>query len=76
MRTAAHNPQPNVTIPSSIIDSSTPSSADELCDELMLHTFDCDDCINGREETCTTFCALRDQIDEAGGPTRGTILSM
>ena len=52
------------------------SSTDELCDELMLHTFECDACISGQEETCATFCKLHDQIEQAGGATRGSMLAV
>ncbi|HEX4165244.1 MAG TPA: hypothetical protein VHZ55_07210 [Bryobacteraceae bacterium] len=51
-------------------------SVDVLCDELTLHTFECDTCIAGNEDKCPTFCSLREQIAEAGGPTKGVCLSM
>jgi hypothetical protein len=53
-----------------------PAHADELCDQLIEHTFDCDACINGQEETCEIFCGLRDEIAKAGGPTKGVALTM
>ena len=51
-------------------------SADELCDMLLDHIFGCDDCINGREESCPVYCALKSGIAAAGGPTRGAMLTM
>lgn len=51
-------------------------SADELCDDLMAHTFSCDACINGLEENCPEFRSLRLQIAQAGGPTKGASLTM
>jgi hypothetical protein len=53
-----------------------PAKADELCDQLIEHTFDCDACINGQEETCQAFCNLREEIAKLGGPTRGAALTM
>ena len=52
------------------------SDVDELCDELMLHIFGCDKCINGQEATCSDFCALQRKITDEGGPTRGMLLFM
>ena len=53
----------------------TTTAADELCDELTLHTFDCDDCIAGREHGCDTFRSLNSRITKAGGPSRGLLLT-
>jgi hypothetical protein len=58
------------------INSSRGSSADELCDELMLHTFGCDTCIDGSEESCDIFRSLRNRITEAGGPTESALLAL
>ena len=55
---------------------SVSSVADDLCDDLMIHTFECDACINGLEETCPVFCALNKQIAAAGGPTKSALLSV
>ncbi len=65
---------PNIGMPG--FDTPSLPSADELCDELMLHTFECDACINGREERCPTFCHLRERIEEAGGPSKGACLAI
>jgi hypothetical protein len=50
------------------------SGIDELCDELMLHTFDCEKCINGKEATCLEFRSLRQKITDTGLPIRGLFL--
>ncbi len=50
--------------------------ADELCDALMEHIFECDSCINGSEENCCTYCSLQEQIAQAGGPTKGVCFVM
>jgi hypothetical protein len=66
-------PQP---VPVSDLPLIDPAHADELCDQLMEHTFDCDACLNGQEETCQVFCSLQDEIAKAGGPIKGAALTM
>jgi len=66
-------PQPIPVSEPALID---PAHADELCDQLIEHTFECDACINGQEEMCEAFCSLRNKIAEAGGPTKGVALTM
>jgi hypothetical protein len=57
----------------------TPNSTcavDDLCDELMLHTFECDQCIAGLEEECDRFCELRREIYNLGGPGHGAMMAI
>jgi hypothetical protein len=51
-------------------------SSEELCNELMMHTFECEQCISGREEACPQFRSLQGRIQKAGGPARGVMLCM
>ena len=54
----------------------SPAAPEDLCEELLDHTFDCDSCINGLENTCAVFCSLKRRVAEAGGVTRGTGLAI
>jgi hypothetical protein len=63
-------------MPVSVPPSVQPDRAEELCDQLMEHTFECDSCINGAEESCEIFCKLREEIAGLGGPKRGLGLTM
>ncbi len=65
---------PNLGMPD--LDTVIGKSAEELCDDLMLHTFECDQCINGQENSCPTFCCLREKIAQEGGVSKGIFLSM
>lgn len=51
-------------------------SADELCNELMDHIFECEACINDLEESCETYRSLRERIAKAGGPTKSALLAV
>ena len=53
-----------------------PTAAEILCDELIDHTFLCEICINGNEELCPTYAALKQRVADAGGITRGIALTM
>ncbi len=50
--------------------------ADELCDRLMDHIFDCDGCMSGQENDCPTYRTLQNQIAAVGGPSGGMLLAM
>jgi hypothetical protein len=66
--------EPQINVPITDVEPAAPNRADELCDALMEHIFDCDACINGQEDTCAVYCSLREQIAQSGGPTRGAVL--
>jgi hypothetical protein len=65
-----------MTIGISKSDSSWSNPAEELCDELMCHIFECESCINGSEERCSVFRSLKVQIAKAGGPIKSILLTM
>ncbi|HZT34823.1 MAG TPA: hypothetical protein VFA15_02810, partial [Nitrososphaera sp.] len=44
-------------------------AAEDLCNELMDHIFECEACINGLEESCGTYRSLQERIAKTGGPT-------
>lgn len=67
---------PAQPIPVSAPSAVFPTHANELCDQLMEHTFECDSCINGDEGSCEVFCKLRDEVYRVGGPTRGIGFAM
>lgn len=69
--------RPNhLPVPVSPTELSGRQLADDLCDELTLHTFECEDCINGREEACVVFASLQKRIAAAGGPKKSFLLTM
>ncbi len=65
-----------VTVAMTHAHNCSPAAPDALCEELLDHTFDCDACINGLENTCPVFCSLQSRIADAGGVTRGIALAI
>jgi hypothetical protein len=72
----SHHLQSQTMPVGSAAERSTPTVADELCDKLMDHIFDCDACMSGQENDCPSYQLLQAQIAAAGGPSQGLLLAL
>ena len=73
--TCTDGQETGIAVSVKVVNLTAEDSADELCDELMKHIFDCDACIAGSERSCVTFVSLAQQIAAMGGATRGALLA-
>jgi hypothetical protein len=51
-------------------------SADELCDELLMHMLDCDVCLTRGEYACSGYRFLHWQVVAQGGPHKGIVFAI
>lgn len=73
-----YNQQTQISICTRFLDLNAvePPSADELCDDLTLHVFECQTCLDEGEEACPVYQQLYEEIERLGGPVQGRILAM
>ena len=51
-------------------------SADELCDDLLMHMLDCDRCLDPQDGQCIGRDGIQTQLSASGGATKGCIYTI